>query len=155
MRRPILALLLFALPSLVYAQSFQLQYAAKFVCGKSGNTVDNFAPGLYFTTINVYNTSSEAIDKRIVVALPDETAGGTTKNIPVKLPPGRALQIDCRNILAHLKADGVPLPATPVDGFVIIRSMTPIDVIGVYTTSATAGTILTMTTDRVPARRLP
>ena len=42
------------------------------------------------------------------------------------------------------------------EGFVdYFRAVTPIDVIGVYTTAATAGTILTMTTDRVPARKLP
>ena len=155
MRRFMLALLLVALPSLVQAQSFQFQYAAKFVCGKLGqSTAANFAGGLYFTTINVYNTSSEVIDKRIVVALPDETAGGSTKNIAVKLPPSRAMQIDCSNILKHLQAEGVPTPATPVDGFVIIRAMTPIDVVGVYTTSLSTG-IVTMTMDRVPARKLP
>jgi hypothetical protein len=154
MRRALLVILLVALPSLAHAQSFQLQYAAKFVCGKATGPVGNFAPGTYFTTINVYNTSSVAIDKRIVVALPDEKAGGSTKPITVVLKPGQAMQVDCANILNHLKAEGVPTPVGPVDGFVIIRAMTPIDVLGVYTTIASTG-IQTMAMDRVPARKLP
>lgn len=154
MRRALLVFLLVAMPTLAQAQSFQFQYAAKFVCGKSDGKFANFAPGTYFTTINVYNTSSEAIDKRIVVALPDEKAGGSTKPIKVILKPGQAMQVDCRNILNHLKAEGVPLPVTPADGFVIIRAMTPIDVLGVYTTVASTG-VQTMEMDRVPERKLP
>jgi hypothetical protein len=155
MRRLLLVLLLAALPSFAQAQSFQFQYAAKFVCGRTGSNLGNFAPGTYFTTINVYNTSSEAIDKRIVVALPNEIAGGGMRRpVNVRLPPGTAMQVDCQNILAHLRADGVPMPATPVDGFVILRSMTPIDVVGVYTTMLTTG-IATMETERVPARKIP
>jgi hypothetical protein len=154
MRRFLSVLFLVAFPSLVHAQSFTVQYAAKFVCGKADGAALNFAPGTYFTTINVYNTSSEAIQKQIVVALPNETAGGTTKPIAVRLPPGHAMQVDCKNILGHLKAEGVPLPALPADGFVIIRAMSPIDVVGVYTTVATSG-ITTMTMERPPARKLP
>jgi hypothetical protein len=153
MRRFLPVLFLVAFPSLVHAQSFQLQYAAKFVCGKTDTTAGNFAPATYFTTINVYNTSSPAIDKRIVIALPDEKAGGSTKNIAVTLPNGRAMQIDCKNILGHLKAEGVPT-TFPADGFVIIRAMTPIDVVGVYTTTSGTG-IATMTMERPPARKLP
>src|SRR5260370_31661654 len=109
MRRFMLALLLVALPSLVQAQSFQFQYAAKFVCGKLGQSpAANFAGVVYFTTINVHNTSSDVIDKLIVVALPDKTAGGSTKNIAVKLPPPSAIQIDGSNILKHLQAECVP-----------------------------------------------
>jgi hypothetical protein len=154
MRRFLPVLFLVAFPSLVHAQSFQLQYAAKFVCGKADTTAGNFAPGTYFTTINVYNTSSPAIDKRIVIALPDEKAGGSTKPIAVTLPNGRAMQIDCKNILGHLKAEGIPTPALPVDGFVIIRAFTPIDVVGIYTTVASTG-IATMEMERVPERKLP
>src|SRR5207247_3648220 len=101
----VLVLFLLAIPILAHAQSFQFQYAAKFVCGKAPTSGPlNFAPGTYFTTINVYNTSSVAIDKRIVVALPNEKPGGATKPITVVLKNGEAMQIDCKNILGHLSA---------------------------------------------------
>ncbi len=63
------------------------------------------------------------------------------------------MQIDCKNMLDHLKAEGVPT-TFPADGFVIIRALTPIDVVGVYTTVASGG-IARMTMERPPARKLP
>lgn len=111
--------------------------SAKFVCGK----VDDehvkafaFAPGIYYTTINVTNANKLDVSgtKRFSIALLAERAGTFTPVFRWTLKPGEAMQIDCRNIYRHT---GV-LPGTFIDGFMrITGSPGRFDVTAVYTLS--------------------
>jgi hypothetical protein len=135
----------------------QYQYAAKYACGRAGGAPQNFAPGVYFTSINVHNFGKETgFLKRITVSLVDEKAGGGTKWIKTGLPAERSMQIDCGNILAHLKQEGVAWPPSQVvEGFVIIRTPVELDVVGVYSAFGAGNLVSTMEMERVPVRKVP
>jgi len=128
------------------------QYAAKFVCGKSPGEAFTFAPGTYFTSINVHNPAlGTAVEfrKKFALALVDERAGKISQWFPAALKPDEAMQIDCRNIYAHL---GIP-PGQFIDGFAVIQ-LSPrqeLDVVGVYTAAGSAG-VSTMHMERVAGR---
>jgi hypothetical protein len=132
------------------------QYAAKFVCGTAskGQVLShNFAPGNYFTSINVHNPAlAAAVEarKKFALAEVNEQAGKISEWFPVALKPDQAMQIDCGSIYKHL---GV-VPGTFIDGFAVIQLPNvkqELDVVGVYTTSSSTGT-LTMEIERVAGR---
>lgn len=127
------------------------QYAAKFVCGKAPGQM-NFAPGTYFTTINVHNPSLGAsikFEKKFALAEINEQPGKISQWFGAGLKPDQAMQIDCRNIYAHL---GIPI-GTFIDGFAVIQLSTKqeLDVVGVYTASGNAG-VSTLHMERVAGR---
>lgn len=129
-----------------------LQYAAKFVCGKAPEQL-NFAPGAYFTTINVHNpalTASIVFQKKFALAELNERAGRISPWFRAPLRADEALQIDCRNIYAHL---GIS-PGTFIEGFAVIQVPTrqELDVVGVYTAGPSGGAVSTMHMERVPSR---
>jgi hypothetical protein len=134
------------------AQTLQMrQYAAKFVCGKALDQL-NFAPGTYYTTINVHNPARVAsIDfrKKFALAEINETAGKISQWFGAGLKADEALQIDCRNIYAHTNT----IPGSFIEGFVVIELPTTreLDVVGVYTAAGSTG-VSTMHMERVPAR---
>ncbi len=125
-----------------------VQYATKFVCGKSPGTV--VAPGTYWTAVNVHNPNNNAIAFRakIAVALPGLKPGHVSKFFDAKLGPDEALEIDCPDILerAEVKADFLK-------GFVVIESDVELDVVAVYTAAGSNGQIA-LHTERVPPRRV-
>ena len=125
-----------------------LQYAAKFVCGKSEGGV--VAPGTYFTAINVHNPLEAPIQfrKKFAVALPGEKAGRVTKFFPAKLGPDEAFEIDCPDILRKAEAKEPFLK-----GFAVLESDTPLDVVAVYTAAGSTGRVETLDLERVPARK--
>jgi hypothetical protein len=118
------------------------QYAAKFVCGKSDKQVElfSFAPGTYFTSINVHNPARTALvkyRKKFALAEPGEQAGRISKWIDGALKADEAMQIDCVNIYRHLDIT----PGTFIDGFAVIEISTrrQFDVVGVYTAAGNGG----------------
>jgi hypothetical protein len=142
-------------PVLASAQVFE--YAAKYVCGRSGGSGPfNFAAGRYYTSINVHSSREVGFQKIFTVSLPSERSGGRTKEIDTGLGADQSMQIDCDNIFRHLKENNVGIP-TLAEGYVIIRSKLELDVIGVYTASAVSGQsnlVPSMHMDRVPARQI-
>ncbi|HSY50806.1 MAG TPA: hypothetical protein VLC46_18525 [Thermoanaerobaculia bacterium] len=128
------------------------QYAAKFVCGKAPNDTLNVAPGSYFTTINVHNPALVAaveFRKKFALAEMGEKPGKISQWFPTALKADEAMQIDCRNIYAHL---GIA-PGTFIDGFAVIE-LSPrqeLDVVGVYTAAGSTG-VSTMHMERVAGR---
>ena len=136
--------LLILLPTVAAAQ---VEYAAKYVCGKSDGEIGNFAAGNYFTSINVRNPAGTEtrFEKTFTVSLVNERPGPVTKPVVTPMPPRASLQIDCRNIFGHLRANGIPLPVgQPVEGYVVIRAGTQFDVYGVYTAAGPNNLISTM-----------
>jgi hypothetical protein len=150
--RIVFILVVFAAATAAHAQVQQVrQYAAKFVCGKAPEQL-NFAPGSYFTTINVHYpalTGDMKFQKKFALAEINEQPGKVSQWFGFALKADEAMQIDCRNIYGHL---GI-VPGTFIDGFVVIQ-MSPkveLDVVGVYTAAGNAG-VSTMHLERVAGR---
>jgi hypothetical protein len=139
------------------AQTLQVrQYAAKFVCGKATDVqvgTFDFAPGSYFTTINVHNpalTAAIEFRKKFALAERNEQPGKVSEWFGAALKPDQAMQIDCGSIYKHL---GIP-PGTFLDGFAVIQIANPkqeLDVVAVYTASPGNG-VATLHTERVLGR---
>jgi hypothetical protein len=150
--RIVTILVVLAAATVAHAQVPQVrQYAAKFVCGRAGDAL-NVAPGTYFTTINVhYPALTGGIDfrKKFALAEMGEKAGKISGWFGATLKADEAMQIDCRNIYAHL---GIA-PGTFIDGFAVIQlpSNRELDVVGVYTAAGNAG-VSTMHMERVAGR---
>lgn len=153
MRKIVLSLAITLLTSLASAQSIVYRYDAKYVCGKQASPPNNFVPGVYSTSINVYsNPGVHQFRKRFTVSLVNEKYGGTTGWIVNNLSMGRSLQIDCDNILAHLHAANVPIPSGQVtEGFVIIESPVKLDVVAFFSAGPQNGPVSTLLMERVPA----
>lgn len=130
------------------------QYAAKFVCGKTDKQADlfSFAPGSYFTSINVHNparVAEVAYRKKFALADSSERAGRISEWFRGGLKADEAMQIDCVDIYRHLD---IP-PGTFIDGFAVIEISTrqQLDVVGVYTAAGNAG-VSAMHMERVAGR---
>ncbi|MEA2327628.1 MAG: hypothetical protein QOE68_2587 [Thermoanaerobaculia bacterium] len=145
-----------ALATAAHAQVPQVrQYAAKFVCGKASDEqmkLFNFAPGEYFTTINVHNPAlamTVRFQKKFALADPAEQGGRISDWFRTGLKPDQALQIDCRNIYDHLDIK----PGTFIEGFAVIQLPTrqQLDVVGVYTAAGNGG-VSAMHMERVAGR---
>jgi hypothetical protein len=130
------------------AEHTLLQYAVKFVCGRSAGAV--VAPGVYWTAINVHNPTDADVTfrKKVAIALPHETPGRVSPFTDAKLGPDEALEIDCEDI--HRLADD---PADFLKGFVVIESKVELDVVAVYTAAGATDQIETLHTERVAPRR--
>jgi hypothetical protein len=134
------------------------EYAAKFVCGAAGSGGSGTAApavvarGEYFTAINVHNPNAQPVKlrKKFVIALPSEKQGGQISDFfHAGLIGDEAFEIDCSDILAHLRVPHGEF----AKGFVVIQSPSELDVVGVYTTAATpTGTVSTFEIERVPVR---
>jgi len=150
--RIVIILGVLAVASAAHAQIQQVrQYAAKFVCGRAGDQM-NVAPGTYFTTINVHNPALSAgieFRKKFALAEMSERPGRISPWFGAGLQADQAMQIDCRNIYAHLN---IP-PGTFIDGFAVIQldPRRELDVVGVYTAACNAG-VSTMHMERVAGR---
>jgi hypothetical protein len=131
-----------------FAERVILQYASKFVCGKS--TGEPVAPGAYFTAINVHNPTYAPIGFRvkIAVASPGLKPGPVSEFHDVELGPDEALEIDCQDIRKFAKTD-----ADFLKGFVVIESEVELDVVAVYTAAGREGEVETLHTERVSPRR--
>ena len=154
--RIVTILVVLAAATAAHAQVPQVrQYAAKFVCGKASDEqikLFNFAPGEYFTSINVHNPARRAsvtYQKKFALAESSEKAGRISEWFRGGLKADEAMQIDCVNIYRHL---GIP-PGTFIDGFAVIETNTrqQLDVVGVYTAAGNAG-VSTMHMERVAGR---
>jgi hypothetical protein len=128
------------------------EYAVKFICGKSDGEV--VAPGVYYTAINIHNPTNTAISfrKKFALALPAEKPGPRTDFIGTELGPDLALEIDCPDIVRHLRA--AHIDGHFFKGFAVIQSKVELDVVAVYTAAGATGQVETLHTERVPARQV-
>ncbi|HEY6249276.1 MAG TPA: hypothetical protein VI685_04910, partial [Candidatus Angelobacter sp.] len=122
----------------------KFEYAVKFVCGTPEFPV--VAPGQYFTAINVHNPGvlPALFLKKIAVALPGERPGPVSRFFPAQLRPDEALEIDCPDILKHAHTAGF------LKGFVVIETLSELDVVAVY--SAGHPRVETLDVERVRPR---
>jgi hypothetical protein len=116
----------------VPAQAFQ--YAAKFVCvTEVGPRSSAFVLGDYRTAVNVHNPNTTTvvfIKKAVIADSEDRPRGVIGPFVEVPLKPDEAVEIDCKDIKTVLLG-GVAQPIG--DGFVVIASDLPLDVVAVYT----------------------
>jgi len=117
------------------AQGFRFQYVAKFVCGTpTPRDTSRFQIVVqrYATVINVYSpTDTAQIWKKLALGYPEgnERPGALIPFASDTLLPGHAFAIDCRDVATKAKQR----PGSFFDGFVIILSSGPLDVVGIYT----------------------
>jgi hypothetical protein len=115
------------------AEGYRFQYAAKIVCASAESSAKlGLVPQAYTTTINVHNPSDSmaGIAKKVALTVPPgmEKPGKIiplTKT-PETLLPDQAMAVDCIDVM---KRTGL---TNQFDGFVVIYSTMPLDVVGVY-----------------------
>lgn len=137
MKKVLFVLVLLAVSTSAFAQA-QYRAVGKFVCGKADQSVIDafaFAPGIYFTSLNVTNPNDNGPvngRKRFSVARLRQGVGPWTQWVPWVLGPGQSMQVDCSDIYAQLN---IP-PGTFIDGFVhFLGDPVRYEVTGVYTIS--------------------
>lgn len=111
------------------------KYAAKLVCGVQPEENDGrLVRGSYATTVNILNPQEREV--RLVKTLsltypPEEQRPGNVLTIGKDLlRPDQALKVDCADIQRRLFPNG--LPASYIEGFVVIESSGSLDVTAVY-----------------------
>ncbi|HEX8117971.1 MAG TPA: hypothetical protein VF521_11925, partial [Pyrinomonadaceae bacterium] len=140
----------------------EYQYAVKLVQGSPPPLTQQnfFAPGRYFTAVNVHNPSTcKTVRFRWKVALADRggRADSTISTFrEARLRPDEALEIDAPQIARAVN----DTPTQFLKGFVVIESPCELDVVAVYTAlpagqgPAAQPSGLAFHTERVPARKI-
>jgi hypothetical protein len=138
------------------------QYAVKMICGiikPSPQPRDPLPPGRYSTATNVHNPSrcdTVILRWKVAIGLPGLRVGPVSSFAEASLGPDEALEIDCSDVVARLKRDGVPMPSY-LKGWVIIECSAQLDVVAVYGTAVAGGEapVNAFHTERVEPRCLP
>lgn len=153
MKKSAVVLFLLFVSTSVFAQS-QYKGSAKFVCGRADEASVKayaFAPGSYFTSINVTNPNSITVSgtKRFSIALLSQTPGKFTALIGWALKPSESMQIDCGDIYTRM---GIG-PGAFIDGFVhIVGTPSRFDVTAVYTVMNSDGSVVSSDVEEVTMR---
>ena len=144
-------------------------YAAKFILGTMPQQSQPAGegpvePGSYSTVINIHNPSpSEAVTfvKKAVLLFSENEAVKEGFEIPqppsgrreAVLDPDYGMRIDGPDIRQELLSGKVVPAPVFIEGWVVIESPLPLDVVGVYTVRAPDGTV-SIAIDRVVATSL-
>ncbi|HYK01631.1 MAG TPA: hypothetical protein VE974_07730 [Thermoanaerobaculia bacterium] len=146
-------LFLLLISTSAFAQS-QFRGSAKFVCGKTGQDVIDafaFAPGAYFTSINVTNPNAITVSgtKRFSIGLLSQVPGKFTPLIGWALKPSETMQVDCGDIYKQMN---IP-PGTFIDGFVhFVGSPSRFDVTAVHTVTDGDSRLVSMDVEQIVLR---
>lgn len=137
------------------------QYAAKVVCSIILPQQDaTLAQGTYRTIVNIHNPSNKPITIAAKVALstPFGEDPGPFSVAPFKkavLQPDGATELSCFNIAGFFcPIGGVCIDFAFLEGFVVIKSPDPLDVVGVYTARPTDGDVTSIDVETVEGRVL-
>jgi hypothetical protein len=118
----VLAATLLAVPGLASATGIKIySYAAKLVCEEEeGNEVE--------TSVNIHNPSlTLSADYKVKVVIPDE---GFYFVADDHLYADRATSIECEDLESVSGAPGIDI--SDFEGFLVVLSKRPLDVVGVY-----------------------
>jgi len=131
-----------------------LQYAAKFVCGRTNEEEAEHGQGMaadatYFTLINLHNPGDKTAPARMKIATtkPNGVPGNISPFLPLSLNSDQAMEVDCAQI-RKLANDNSRF----LEGFVIVESDFNLDDVAVYT-AGHEGKLQTFDTERVPERK--
>src|SRR6266581_2054440 len=143
-KKPLLAIgMLALLPCRPAHAQDTLEYAVKFVCGRSsGGPGAPVAPGTYFTSINIHNPNRDSLVFQFKVAAPP------FQFFPLVLRSDQALSVTCSRIQKIL--GGAPF----AEGFAVFHSRLPLDVVAVYSAMGAGGLVSTEEIVRTPARTI-
>jgi hypothetical protein len=117
-----------------------LEYSVKLICGETAGK-DGVEPGRYSTVINIRNSSAQSATVKIQAVQAkslDAANGAISAYQNVDLNPGEAIKVDCATIRKLLE---LPSATAFIEGFAVINSTAPLDVVGVYTGVGTEGSI--------------
>ncbi|ABA59189.1 hypothetical protein [Nitrosococcus oceani] len=139
----------------------EFQYAAKVACSLLLPHQDGtLVRGTYRTIVNIHNPTNKPITIAAKVAL--ATAFGSepgpfdvTPFKKAKLQPDGVTELSCFNIAGFFcPIDGVCVDFAFLEGFVVIKSPVPLDVVSVYTARSTEGEVETMDVEAVQPRKI-
>jgi hypothetical protein len=129
----------------------RFEYAVKFLCTSNipgtSQTSSSVLPGTYQTAVNIHNPSSEPAHVRMKLALGPETV---TRFLRRSIEPDALLRIDCERIRSGF---GVH-PIHGMEGFLIVQSMSSLDVTAVYTAGPRDGAVTSLDVEQIRERVL-
>jgi hypothetical protein len=139
----------------------EYQYAAKVACSLLLPHQDGtLARGTYRTIINIHNPSDKKITVAAKVALATQFGSepgpfGVTPFKEAVLQPDGATELSCFDVASYFcPIDGVCVDFAFLEGFLVIKSPVPLDVVGVYTARPTDGEVSSMDVEMIQPRQM-
>ena len=139
----------------------EYQYAAKAVCSLlSAHQDGTLARGTYRTIINIHNPTDKPVTIAAKVAL---SAGFGSEPGPFSVTPFKkaklqadgAVELACFDIAGYFcPIDNVCVDFAFLEGFAVIKSPVPLDVVAVYTARHTEGEVETMDVETIQPRQM-
>lgn len=139
----------------------EYQYAAKVVCSLLLPHQDGtLARGTYRTAINIHNPTNKQITVAAKVALATQFGSepgpfGVTPFKEAVLQPDGAVGMSCFDVAGYFcPIDGVCVDFAFLEGFLVIKSPVPLDVVGVYTARHTDGDVESIDVETVQPKQV-
>ncbi|MCW5597959.1 MAG: Kazal-type serine protease inhibitor domain protein [Nitrosomonas sp.] len=139
----------------------EYQYAAKITCSLLLPHQDGaLARGIYRTTVNIHNPTNKKLSIAAKVALATQFGSepGPFDVTPFKgaeLQPDGAVGINCFDIASYFcPIDGVCVDFAFLEGFLVVKSPAPLDVVSVYSARHTESDVESIAVETVPPRKI-
>jgi hypothetical protein len=139
----------------------EYQYAAKVACSLLLPHQDGtLARGTYRTTVNIHNPTNNQVTIAAKVALATQFGSepgpfGVTPFKEAILQADGAVGVSCFDIAGYFcPIDGVCVDFAFLEGFLVIKSPVPLDVVGVYTARHTDGEVESIDVEAVQPRQM-
>jgi hypothetical protein len=139
----------------------EYQYAAKVACSLLLPHQDGtLARGTYRTVVNIHNPTDKKITVAAKVALATQFGSepgpfGVTPFKEAVLQPDGAVEVNCFDIAGYFcPIDGVCVDFAFLEGFLVVKSPVPLDVVGIYTARPTDGEVSSMDVETIQPRQL-
>jgi hypothetical protein len=139
----------------------EYQYPVKVVCSLRLPSDDlGLAKGTYRTLVNIHNPGDRPVTAGIKIALSSQPGAepgrfNITPYRKIDLGGDAALAFGCGDFAGFFcPIDGVCIDFQFIEGFAVIKSPLPLDVVGVYTARHSDGEVETMDVETVVPRRM-
>jgi hypothetical protein len=139
----------------------EYQYAAKVACSLLLPHQDGaLARGTYRTVVNIHNPTDKKITVAAKVALATQFGSepgpfGVTPFKEAVLQPDGAVEVNCFDIAGYFcPIDGVCVDFAFLEGFLVVKSPVPLDVVGIYTARPTDGEVSSMDVEMIQPRQM-
>jgi hypothetical protein len=139
----------------------EYQYAAKVACSLLLPHQDGtLARGTYRTVINIHNPTDKKVTIAAKVALATQFGSdpgpfGVTPFKEAVLQPDGAVGVSCFEVAGYFcPIDGVCVDFAFLEGFLVVKSPVPLDVVGVYTARHTDGEVESIDVETVQPREI-
>ena len=139
----------------------EYQFAPKVACSLLLPHQDGtLARGTYRTTVNIHNPTNKQITIAAKVALATRFGSepgpfDVTSFKEAVLPPDGAVGVSCFDIAGYFcPIDGVCVDFAFLEGFLVVKSPVPLDVVGVYTARHTDGDVESIDVEAVQPKQV-